>query len=330
MVLMAVVRTCAPPADDLTGDTPRVAVRRHHVRPRGRGSHRERRSIDENSSSARSLLGRVLQREAARWWWAPLVAGAVWFVIGWLALRLNATSLTDRWVAARRGLPDRGDQRGGLGALMRGGWAVLHYALAVIFVLGAIWSFVRPINSVFALASVLGLLLFLQGIFTLTRGLALRDESPYWWLDVAAGGLVTRARYLGRPRPTGRGASPSATVFILVWVGFMAIFRGVSDVALAFSLRRLATQDVRSPRRGAPVPQAVLRRGRPSAPTVGGTDDQRRGQGLDRCALATRTTRVSCMPTNRPEAASGLSARSTSATRTGAADGTRRARIPGR
>jgi len=79
---------------------------------------------------------------------------------------------------------------GGLAVMMRGGWAILHYALAVIFVLGAIWSFVCPVNSVFALASVLGLLLLLQGIFTLTCGLAMREELPYWWLDEAAGGLL--------------------------------------------------------------------------------------------------------------------------------------------
>jgi uncharacterized membrane protein HdeD (DUF308 family) len=200
------------------------------------------------------LLGRVLQREAARWWWAPLVAGVVWFVIAWLVLRLNTTSLTTVGLLLGAAFLIGAINEGALGALMRGGWAFLHYALAVIFALGAIWSFVRPINSVFALASVLGLLLFLQGIFTLTRGLALREESPYWWLDVAAGGLIT---VLGiwvstSDRMWGLG---DRAVFILVWVGFMAIFRGVSDIALAFSLRRLGTQDIPVRRRGAPVPQ---------------------------------------------------------------------------
>jgi uncharacterized membrane protein HdeD (DUF308 family) len=201
-----------------------------------------------------SLLGRVLQREAARWWWAPLVAGAVWFVIAWLVLRLNSTSLTTVGLLLGAVFLIAAINEGALGALMRGGWAFLHYALAVIFALGAIWSFVRPINSVFALASVLGLLLFLQGIFTLTRGLALRDESPYWWLDVAAGGLITVLAIWVATSDRMWGLADRA-VFILVWVGFMAIFRGVSDVALAFSLRRLGTQDLPVPRRGAPVPQ---------------------------------------------------------------------------
>jgi uncharacterized membrane protein HdeD (DUF308 family) len=201
-----------------------------------------------------SLLGRVLQREAARWWWAPLVAGVVWFVVAWLVLRLNTTSLTTVGLLLGAVFLIAAINEGALGALMRGGWAVLHYSLAVIFALGAIWSFVRPINSVFALASVLGLLLFLQGIFTLTRGLALREESPFWWLDVAAGGLITALAIWVSTSDRAWGLAERA-VFILVWVGFMAIFRGVSDVALAFSLRRLGTQDIPEPRRGAPVPQ---------------------------------------------------------------------------
>jgi uncharacterized membrane protein HdeD (DUF308 family) len=200
------------------------------------------------------LLGRVLQREAARWWWAPLVAGVVWFVIAWLVLRLNATSLTTVGLLLGAAFLIAAINEGALGALMHGGWAFLHYALAVLFALGAIWSFIRPINSVFALASVLGLLLFLQGIFTLTRGLALRDESPYWWLDVVGGGLITALAIWVATSDRVWGLTERA-VFILVWVGFMAIFRGVSDVALAFSLRRLATQEIPTPRRGGPVPQ---------------------------------------------------------------------------
>jgi hypothetical protein len=93
-----------------------------------------------------SMFGRVLQREAARWWWAPLVAGVVWFVIAWLVLRLNTTSLTTVGLLLGLVFLIAAINEGSLGVLMRGGWAVLHYALAVLFVLGAIWSFVRPVN----------------------------------------------------------------------------------------------------------------------------------------------------------------------------------------
>lgn len=207
-----------------------------------------------NDNLERGLLGGVLQREAARLWWAPLVAGVAWFVIGWLVLRANYTSLTTVGVLLGFAFLMAAINEGALGVMMHGGWAVLHYALAVFFVLGAIWSFVHPVNSFFALASVLGLLLFIQGIFTLSRGLALRDESPYWWLDVTAGGLLTVLAIWISTSDRAWGLADRA-FFILIWVGLMAIFRGVSDVALAFSLRRLATQDIPAPRRAVGVPQ---------------------------------------------------------------------------
>lgn len=42
-----------------------------------------------------------------------------------------------------------------------------------------------------------------------------------------------------RYRRAQRGNLAGRAVFILVWVGFMALFRGVSDIGLAFALRRL-------------------------------------------------------------------------------------------
>jgi acyl-CoA synthetase (AMP-forming)/AMP-acid ligase II len=48
---------------------------------------------------------------------------------------------------------------------MSGDWAVWHVALAVILIRGALWAFVRPVNTFFALASVLGLLLLFAGCF---------------------------------------------------------------------------------------------------------------------------------------------------------------------
>ncbi|MEU7812981.1 DUF308 domain-containing protein [Pseudonocardia sp. NPDC049154] len=184
------------------------------------------------------IAGRLLKREAARWWWAPLVAGIIWFLIAWLVLRADITSLATVGVLVGVVLLVAAVTEAGLGAIMLGGWKVLHYALGVVFLLGALWSFVRPVNTFFALASMLGLLLFLQGVFYIARSLALRDESPYWWLGLVSGGLlVLLALWVSTSDRTWDLAGRA--VFILLWVGFMAIFRGVSDLMLAFELRRL-------------------------------------------------------------------------------------------
>ena len=182
---------------------------------------------------------RLLQREAGRWWWAPLIAGVIWFLIAWLVLRANYTSLATVGVLVGVVFLVAALNEGAMAAVVHGGWAVLHIVLSVFFVLGAVWSFVRPINTFFALASVLGLLLFIQGFFILMRGIAMRDQSPYWWLDLISGGLLTLlAIWISSSDRVWTLANRAA--FILLWVGFMAIFRGVSNIALAFSLRHLA------------------------------------------------------------------------------------------
>src|SRR5574341_945379 len=49
--------------------------------------------MDTDISELGGFGRRLLQREAARWWWAPLVAGIIWLLIAWVVLRANVTSL---------------------------------------------------------------------------------------------------------------------------------------------------------------------------------------------------------------------------------------------
>jgi uncharacterized membrane protein HdeD (DUF308 family) len=194
-------------------------------------------SISQVRGTGRALL----ERGAARWWWALLVAGLVWFVIGWMVLRADYTSLTTVGVLVGIVFLISAVSEGAVAAVVTGGWKVWHIALAVLFVLGAIWAFVRPVNTFFALASMLGLLLFIQGFFYITEAFALRDVSPYWWLELTSGGLlVLLALWISTSDRVWTLAARSA--FVLLWVGFMAIFRGIRDIAMAFELRRLGMQ----------------------------------------------------------------------------------------
>lgn len=190
----------------------------------------------------RGPVPRVLQREAARWWWVPLVGGLVWFLIAWLVLRANYASLATVGVLVGIAFLVAAVNEAAIAGIVTGGWRALHVVLAVLFVLGAVWAFVRPINTFFALASVLGLLLFLQGFLYIALGAALRDESPYWWLQLTSGVLlVLLAGWMSTSDRVWTLAARS--VFILLAVGFMAVFRGVSDIALAFDLHRFGSED---------------------------------------------------------------------------------------
>jgi len=97
-------------------------------------------------------------------------------------LRADVTSLATVGVLVGVVLLVAAVTEGALAAMMIDGWKVLRYALTLAFLLGALWSFVRPIDTFFALASMLGLLLFIQGFFYITESFALRDSSPYWWV----------------------------------------------------------------------------------------------------------------------------------------------------
>jgi uncharacterized membrane protein HdeD (DUF308 family) len=177
----------------------------------------------------------MLRREAGRWWWVPLVAGVAWFLIAWLVLRADAGSLATVGALVGVAFLLAAVNEAAVAGLAAGGWKVAHYVAGAIFVLGAAWAFVRPIDTFFALASVLGLILLLQGALYIVRGIALRDLSPYWWLELLTGGLLT---LLGLWVSVSDRVFDLAgrTAFILLWVGFMALFRGISDIVLAVSM----------------------------------------------------------------------------------------------
>jgi uncharacterized membrane protein HdeD (DUF308 family) len=198
----------------------------------------------QDTSPASGGVSRRVQRAADRVWWLPLAVGIGWFVIAWLVLRADYRSLATVGVLVGVVFLVAAFAEGVLSGLVPGGWRVLHGVLAVIYLLGAVWSFTRPINTFFALASMLGLLLFLQGALYIARSVAQRDRSPYWGITLASGVLtVLLALWVSSSdRVWTLGARAG---FILLWVGFMAVFRGASDIALAFELRRL-TRDARA------------------------------------------------------------------------------------
>jgi uncharacterized membrane protein HdeD (DUF308 family) len=206
----------------------------------------------------------LLRREAARWWWVPLVSGVVWFVIAWLVLRANITSLGTVGVLVGVVLLVAAASEIGLAGFMTGGWAAVHGVLAVFFLLGGLWAFIRPIDTFFALASVLGLLLFLEGAFYIARGIAMSEISPYWWVSVGGGGLfILLAIWVSTSDRVWNLAG--RTAFILAAVGIYALFRGISDLGLAFDLRHFGSAEGRK-REAVGAPASFPAQSRRSAP----------------------------------------------------------------
>jgi uncharacterized membrane protein HdeD (DUF308 family) len=170
---------------------------------------------------------RMIVREGARYWWLFLISGILWLLIAWMVLRLNATSIATVGVLLGVVFLIAAINEVGVAALAPGGWKVWHYLLAAIFFLGGLYGFIRPVNTFFALASVLGLILVFYGAFEIVRGVMSRAVNPYWWLNLIIGILLVLLAFW---------VSGSDRV-ILFWVGFLALFRGFSQIFLAFTVR---------------------------------------------------------------------------------------------
>jgi uncharacterized membrane protein HdeD (DUF308 family) len=61
-----------------------------------------------------------------------------------------------------------------------------------------------------------------------------REVNEFWWL-----GLVTGILELLLGFWASRQLFPARATLILIWVGFAALFRGISEIVLAFQIRRL-------------------------------------------------------------------------------------------
>jgi uncharacterized membrane protein HdeD (DUF308 family) len=179
---------------------------------------------------------RMIERQWARYWWVFLVSGILWLLIAWVVLRGNQTSIAAVGVLLGVVFLVAGINEVGVAAVVPGGWKVWHYILAAIFLLGALYGFIRPVNTFFALASVLGLILIFYGAFEIIQAIASRAVNPYWWLGLILGILLVLLAFWvsGSDRVY---ALAQRTYLILFWVGFFALFRGFSQIFMAFTIR---------------------------------------------------------------------------------------------
>jgi uncharacterized membrane protein HdeD (DUF308 family) len=183
-------------------------------------------AVEERAQGARAGLWRM-----AGPWWVFLLTGIAWLIISWVVLRFTPASITTVGVllgvlfllAAVNEFVIAGVRR-------HWGWA--HVLLGVLFVVGAIWAFARPFDAFWSIASVLGLLLIFKGTLDLISAIMTRDVNRAWWLGLVAGILeLVLGFWASQQMFPARGA------LLLLWVGFFALFRGISEIVIAFELR---------------------------------------------------------------------------------------------
>ena len=164
------------------------------------------------------------------WWWF-LVTGVSWLLVSLILFRFDLTSLAAVGVLLGVVLLMAGANEFALSA-MRVGWRWFHVVLGVLFVIGGIWCFVRPIGGAVELASILGFLLLFKGSLDLIGSFMVKEVSEVWWLGAITGALEILLAFW-----VSQSFIQTRLTLIVLWVGFTALFRGISEVVLAFELR---------------------------------------------------------------------------------------------
>lgn len=181
-------------------------------------------------------------------WGLYLFIGALWLILGWIVLRFDTTSVTT--ISLLAGLVILGAAVFELfDAIAAPGWRWLHVLLGLIFAAFGIVVLVDPGRSFVWIAAFVAFYLLFAGFFNIIMAFATSQENDAWWLLLIVGIVQMVAGFWAG----GSWARSSALLILLV--GALAIFRGVTEIVTGFHLRRL--QQMRETPPGRPVEPAV-------------------------------------------------------------------------
>jgi uncharacterized membrane protein HdeD (DUF308 family) len=166
-------------------------------------------------------------------WWMFLITGIAWLIIALIVLRFDITSIAT--VGALLGVVFLiAGLNEGMIAVVSPSWKWAHFALGILYVIGGLLAFASPYDAFWALASILGFLLVLKGSVDVIVSAMTKEVNEFWWL-----GLVTGILELLLGFWASQQLFPARAALILIWVGFAALLRGITEIAMALQIRRL-------------------------------------------------------------------------------------------
>ena len=113
------------------------------------------------------------------------------------------------------------------------GWKIVHGILGVVFVIAGIWALVHPHNAFATLAALMAFFLLFKGVFDLTVGFMTRSQFDLWWLQLVLGIVeIVLAFWVA-------GSFRKEVILLVVYVGLVALSRGITELFVAFKLRGL-------------------------------------------------------------------------------------------
>jgi uncharacterized membrane protein HdeD (DUF308 family) len=179
------------------------------------------------------LEEREIRREAAGWWWLFLITGIAWLVFSVIVFRFDITSVGSIGILFGVVAISAGVNELMALAVSTTGWKIVHGLLGIAFVVVGIFAFIEPGSAFVALASVIGFYFLFKGAFDIAVAIATRDEFELWWLQ-----LITGLAEIGLAFWVA-GNFREKAILLLVYVGLVALSRGITELIVAFKLKSL-------------------------------------------------------------------------------------------
>lgn len=166
-------------------------------------------------------------------WWLLLVTGALWILVSWLILGFDKTSLNTIAVLAGAVI-----LAAGVGELylmfFAPGWKWLHGLLGALFIVTGFFALFNPGSTVFWLAAFIGWYLLFKGVADIVLGFLTKADNEAWWLGIIVGVIEVMLGFWAAGR-FGR-----SIYLLVVYVAVIALTRGITDIVMAFRVRKLA------------------------------------------------------------------------------------------
>src|SRR5690349_22615615 len=169
---------------------------------------------------------------ATRYWWLMLITGVAWIVIAVIILRFDYNTVAAIatlfgvfcFFAAANELM--------VGTVSTTGWRILHWLLAVLFVVVGVFAFIRPDDTFVGLAAVMSFYFIFRGSFDIAMAFV-GSRAPGWWVLLIVGLAELALGFWAA------GSWKVSVVVLVSWVAAGALIHGIGQIASAFLIRRV-------------------------------------------------------------------------------------------
>jgi uncharacterized membrane protein HdeD (DUF308 family) len=176
---------------------------------------------------------RDLVEDSAKHWWIFLLTGIAWLVFALLLFQWDYTTVYAVSILFGVAALFAGANEFGQMAVSTTGWKIVRGIVGVLFVVAGIYAIVHPHTAFATLAALIGFFFLVKGIFDVTVAFMTREIFDLWWLQLIIGILeIVLAFWVA-------GAFQRSAILLVVYVGIVALSRGITELFLAFKLKDL-------------------------------------------------------------------------------------------